>query len=275
MIQFRRFALAAAIFWTASLLPAQAGTGCTQRTIQPEEIRNAFNMAVRTRDYLERSGASLALVARAGADLSEHGLRYSHMGAVLRDHPSGRWTFVHLLNECGADTSGIYDEGLVNFYLDDLHAFEGLILIPTQELQDRLSAILASPRALQLHHPGYSMIARPTSTKYQNSNQWLLETIAMAQAPDGQVTTREQAQNYYVSRGYRADTVQIGDLQRLGAGITRANVRFDDHTTDEAANRRYEVVSVRSVGRYLDDARVIIDRAVITLDAPPRSPLKY
>ncbi len=274
-MQIAKIVFAAALLWTGLQFPAQAGGGCSQRAIQPTEIRNAFNMAAKTRDYLEQSGAKLALVARAGADLSEHGLRYTHMGAVLRDHPAGRWMFVHLLNECGADTSGIYDEGLVNFYLDDLFAFDGVILIPTLELQDRLTAILAGPRATQLHHPVYSMIARPTATKYQNSNQWLLETIAMAQAPEGSINTREQAQQYYVSRGYKADTVRIGDFQRLGAGFTRANVRFDDHTSEEAGNRRYEVASVRSVARYLETTQSIMARAVITLDGPPREPLKY
>jgi hypothetical protein len=274
-MQIGKIAIAAALLWAGASLPVQAGSGCTQRAIQSAEIRNAFNMAARTRDYLEQSGAKLALVARAGADLSEHGLRYTHMGAVLRDHPAGRWTFVHLLNECGADSSGIYDEGLVNFYLDDLFAFDGVVLIPTPELQERLSAILASPRATQMHHPLYSMIARPTATKYQNSNQWLLETIAMAQAPDGQVQTREQAQSYYVAHGYRADTVRIGDFQRFGAGLTRANVRFDDHSSEESGNRRYEVASVRSVARYLEATGAIVAKAVITLDNPPRAPLKY
>lgn len=265
----------AALLWAGAQFPALAGGGCTQRAIQVSEIRNAFHMATRTRDYLEQSGAKLALVARAGADLSEHGLRYTHMGAVLRDHPAGRWMFVHLLNECGADSSGIYDEGLVNFYLDDLFAFDGVVLIPTPELQDRLTAILASPRATQLHHPVYSMIARPTATKYQNSNQWLLETIAMAQAPEGTVLTREAAQKYYVANGYRADTVRISDFQRFGAGFTRANVRFDDHSSEESGNRRYEVASVRSLARYLETTNAIIAKAVITLDKPPSVPLKY
>jgi hypothetical protein len=266
--------LAAAILAGAAT-SALAGASCEQREIKAPELRSAINMAERTYKYLEQSGASLAIIARVGSDLSEHGLRYTHAGAVLRDHPAGKWMFVHLLNECGADTSGIYDEGLVNFYLDDLFAFEGVVLIPTPELQQRLTTILAGPRATQLHNPVYSMIARPTSTKYQNSNQWLLETIAMAQAPEGAIHTREQAQQYYASRGYVADTVRIGDFQRLGAGFTRANVRFDDHTAEESANRRYEVVSVRSLARYLETSGAVATKAVITLDKAPGAPLKY
>ncbi|WP_341704836.1 DUF2145 domain-containing protein [Ferrovibrio sp.] len=266
---------AAALLTITAAGTAEAGSGCTQRAIEPTELRQAFNMAARTRDYLEQSGAEVALVARVGADLSEHGLRYTHMGAVLRNHPAGRWMFVHLLNECGADTSGIYDEGLVNFYLDDLFAFEGVVLIPKPELQHRLTAILSGPRATQLHHPVYSMIARPTATKYQNSNQWLLETIAMAQAPEGAVHTRAQAQQYFAAHGYRADTVRIGDFQRLGAAFTRANVRFDDHSSDESGNRRYEVASVRSVARYLETTGSLTTAVVLGPEGPPKPAVKY
>lgn len=278
-VRFMRHAFAgicALVFVCCGLaFQAEAGGGCSQREIQAAEIRNAFNMAVRTRDYLEQSGAKLALVGRAGADLSEHGLRYTHMGAVLRDHPAGKWMFVHLLNDCGADSSKIYDEGMVNFFLDDLFAFDAVVVIPQPDVQERLSAILAGSRATQLHHPAYSMIARPTATKYQNSNQWLLETLAMAEASDGSIQNRQQAQQYFAARGYRADTVRIGDFQRFGAGFTRANVRFDDHTREEASSRRYEVVSVRSVVRYLETNNGIAAKAVITLDKPPQLPTQY
>lgn len=274
-MRFLPVATLSATLLFASFAPAYAGSACEQRAIQATELRSAVNMAERTYRYLEDSGAKLAIVARAGADLSEHGLRYTHAGAVLRDHPAGKWTFVHLLNECGADTSGIYDEGMVNFYLDDLFAFEGVVLIPTPALQERLATILSGPRATQLHYPRYSMIARPTSTKYQNSNQWLLESIAMAQAGEGAIHTREQAQKYYTANGYVPDTVRISDFQRLGAGFTRANVRFDDHTSEEAGNRRYEVVSVRSLARYMETTGAVVSKAVITLDKPPTAPLKY
>ncbi len=268
-------AFAAAIILFALSEPATAGGSCTQRQIGVTEIRNAFNIAARTRDYLEQSGAKLAIVSRVGSDISEQGLRYTHAGFVLRDHPKGRWLFVHLLNECGADSSNIYDEGLINFYLDDLFAFEGVIHIPHPELQDRLTVILSGPRAVQLHHSAYSMIAKPTATKYQNSNQWVLETLAMAQAPEGVVNTRAQAQQFYASHGYRADTVRVSDFQRFGAGLTRANVRFDDHTAEEASNRRYEVVTVRSVANYLETNKLVSAKAVITLDKPPQVPTRY
>lgn len=269
----------AALLWLGVTFPAAAGGACVEKPPTPEEVRNAFNMAVRLHDYVEKSGAKLALVARTGADLSEHGLRYSHMGALLRDHMAGRWLFVHLLNHCGRETSAIFDEGLANFFLDQPFLYEAAILIPTPELQDRLLPILAGPQAKQWHNPAYSMIARPTATKYQNSNQWLLELVALAQSqiqmPAGSVTNRAQAQAYFAARGFRADTIRISDFRRFGASIARANVRFDDHSAEEASNRRYEVVSVRSVARYLHATNAVIASVVISLDQPPRLPQAY
>ncbi len=270
-----KFAFLLGLLWAVQVAPAQAGAGCSEKALELTQIRNAFTMAARTRAYVEQSGASLVLVARVGTDLSEHGLRYSHLGALLRDHPAGPWVFVHLLNDCGTGNSAIYDEGLVNFYLDDPLVYEGVVLIPTPALQTRLASLFAGPAATAWHNPAYSMIARPTATKYQNSNQWLLELIAVAQAPDGSLTSREQAQRYFVQQGYRADTIRISDLRRFGAGIARANVRFDDHSAEESSNRRYEVASVRSVARYLEHTRALIDRAVITLDRPPQPPRDY
>lgn len=264
--------LLACLLWTAA---AQAGGGCSDRKITAEEVRNAVNMAVRTRDYLERSGADVAIVARVGSDLSKHGLRYSHIGAVLRDHPEGPWVFVHLLNECGADKSSIYDEGMVNFFLDDLFAYEALVAIPTPELQARLREILRGPDALAMHTSRYSMLAKPDSAKYQNSNQWVLDTAAMALAPNGKANSRQQAQSWLRSEGFEGDYIKVSALERAGAGLFRANVSFDDHTSEEASKGAYEAVTVRAVMRFLDRRRALVSKRVIPLEGNDREPLVY
>lgn len=229
---------------------ARAGSQCTERALKAEEFAKASAMAVKLRRALDESGAKVALVGRVGSDISAHGLRYTHVGFVQRDHPKGRWMFVHLLNECGSNRSGIYDEGLINFFLDDLFAYDAVVAIPTADLQDRLDAALSGPTVARIHSPNYSMIAYPFSTKYQNSNQWVLELLAAAQA-NGAVT-RQSVQDDLKRRGYTADKVGISAFKRLGAALFRANVRFDDHPEEESNTARYSVVSVRSVLRYLD-----------------------
>ena len=105
------------------------------------------------------------------------------------------------------------------------------------------------------------MIAYPFSTKYQNSNQWVLEFLAAAQA--GGAVTRESAQEYLKDGGYIPDLVWISGFKRFGASLFRANVRFDDHPDAESENGRYSFVSVRSILRYLDKSGGLKSRSEI------------
>ncbi len=270
----RPAALATAL-WLVLSPAAQAGSSCEQRAIGPSEIQQAMRMADRTRQFLDASGAKLALVGRVGSDLSPHGLRYTHAGAVLRDHPAGPWTFVHLLNECGADRSGIYDEGLVNFFLDDLFAFEAVVAVPSAAVQQRMIAALEGPTATALHQSAYSLIANPFSTRYQNSNQWLLEVLATALPSETTVKTRAQAQALLALRGFEPDEIRVGGLQRLGASLTRANVRFDDHDDTESAAGRYRAVTVRSLIRFLRQVDTVAQPMVIGLQGEPQPATRY
>jgi hypothetical protein len=230
--------------------PAGAGSPCSERALKQEAFAKASAMALKLRQALDQSGAKIAIVGRVGSDISEHGLRYTHAGIVQRDHRKGRWVFVHLLNECGANSSSIYDQGLINFFLDDLFAYDAVIAIPAQALQDRLDTALNGATVARLHNPKYSMIAYPFSTRYQNSNQWVLEILAAAQA--GGAVTREAAQKYLKDRGYTPDIIRISGFKRFGAALFRANVQFDDHPDSESENGRDSFVSVRSILRYLE-----------------------
>ncbi len=231
--------------------PALAGTQCSEKAPTAEMIAKAVEVATATYAALEHSGAETAILARVGADISQHGLRYTHAGFVLRDHPKGRWIVRHQLNICATDQSRIYDQGLLNFLLDDPLAYEVLVIIPTPSMQRRIGVTVQSPAALAMHHPNYSMIANPFSTMYQNSNQWMLELLAMARASDGMPSDRRQAQAVLRRTGYRPTQISISPFMALGASLFRANVRFDDHEQQERDNGRYNVASVRSIRDYL------------------------
>ncbi len=228
---------------------ALAGTACEAYRPDVTAYLGATQLALRSLAVLEDSGADLALVGRVGADLSRHGLKYSHMGIVFRRHPKGRWLFVHLLNQCGGDRSGLYDEGLLNFFMDDPHRLEAVIMIPSPSLQRKLARTLAKGAGHALHQPRYSMLAYPFSTTYQNSNQWVLELIAAAQSGGAD---RGLIQAHLRATGYQPDRVRLSALERLGAALTRANISFTDHPLSERLNGEYSVVTVSSVLRYLD-----------------------
>ena len=66
----------------AAALPmqAQAGRSCEQAKPTPAVIVKGMELAERTSQALDASGARVVFLARAGQDLGKYGLRYSHLG---------------------------------------------------------------------------------------------------------------------------------------------------------------------------------------------------
>ena len=230
---------------------AQAGTSCEQRSPDANVMQQALAMAYETQQKLESSGGEIALIARAGQNLSQYGVRYSHLGFVWRDHPKGAWRVVHELNECGTATSDIYDEGLGNFFLDDLWKMEGVILIPGEPMQQRLVSVLTSRQHLRLHDAHYNMVAYPFSTQYQSSNQWALEVIAVAESLEPPVKSRRQAQQWLELAGYQPTELKLDSITRLGARVSKANVAFDDHPSHLRWSDRIRTVTADSVFAFI------------------------
>ena len=240
------------LLWLLLILaaPAWAGRSCEPSTLSPQEWAAAAESALRVSAALEAENAEIALLARAGTDLSKHGLHYSHVGFVLRDHPQGRWTVIHLLNYCASDTSALFAEGLVNFFADDLASQDARIVWLQPEFAARLAEQLRSPQIHALHQPRYSLIARPGSRAYQNSTAWALELLASADY--GAALTRAQAQMHLRENGFEPDHVHIAYSKRVAGGLFAANLAFTDHPVATRLGGRYPVVTVRAILRHLE-----------------------
>jgi len=255
--------LAAVLALAAANGDARAGTACGETAPTPDTIATAGRAAQRTLVALQRTASDTVVIARVGADISRYGLRYTHAGIALRAPASGRWFVRHQLNHCGSDRSGLYDQGLLNFFLDDLHDFDALLLVPRPGLRRRLRAVAMSNAVFLMYQPAYSVIANPFATRYQNSNQWLLELLALAEAPPHSIGTRADAHRFLRNHGYRPSRVRISAWQRLGASLFRANVRFDDHSAEAQARGEYPVASVRSLESYLLRRDAVGQRIVV------------
>lgn len=214
-----------------------------------EKVVAASAAARRLERALEASGAEIAIIARVGSDLRRHGIVWTHAGIVWRDDPAARWQVTHLLNDCAGRYSRLYRQGLVNFFLDDPLVYDALVLVPGPATRTALAARLRSGVALTLHQPLYSAMSYPFATSYQNSNQFVLENLALAQIGDiggG----REAAIARLRATGYAPHVVRLTGFERIGAGM-KANVRFDDHPRDADQANRYSVVTVASVEAWL------------------------
>ncbi len=237
--------------------PALAGRTCEARAPTAATVERAMALALNTARALDATGAQVVVLARAGQDLRRHGLRYSHLGLAYRDTPAGdghgvpgTWRVAHKLNQCGSAQAALYRHGLAEFFLDDLFDFEAGVVVLAPDLQARLLPVLKDNRRLaRLHTPAYNMVAYPWSTRYQQSNQWAIETLAMAQDPAA--TNRERAQAWLKLQGYEPTTLRLGALTRLGARVSAANVAFDDHPDDKRFSDRIETVTVDSVFGWL------------------------
>jgi hypothetical protein len=250
-----------------------AGQACTEKRLSPDEVRAALTLALNVTQALDGAGAHVAIVARAGRDLSRHGLRYSHVAFAWRDHPRGAWTMVEELNRCGAADSALFDDGFGDFFLDDMFAYEAAIVVPSPEAQRKIGALLAAHVGGRLHEPRYNLVAYPWSTRYQNSNQWVLETLAAAWSDRG-VQDRAEAQAWLRSAGFHPATIHLTALERLGGELTRANVAFDDHPLDRRMAGQIDVVTAESVLEFVERVDPGAAKVVLSVDSPIAQPTR-
>ncbi len=241
-----------------AVAPAHAGRSCENRPLQARTVERGLTLAERTLKALDASGAQVVLLARAGQDLSKYGLRWSHLGFAYKQ-PDGNgghlWRVLHKLNHCGTQEAAIYRQGLGEFFLDDPWRLEAAWVVPTPEVQARLHALLLhEQRAIALHHRPYNLVSYPWSRKYQQSNQWVIETLAVAM--ESSVYSRERAQAWLQFQGYQPSVLIIRPLTRLGGRLGAANVAFDDHPSEKRYSDRIETVTVDSVFAWLQRAQL-------------------
>lgn len=231
----------------------EAGRPCNETRPTARSVERGLNLAEQTMNALNRSGHRVVLLARAGQDLSTYGLRYSHLGLAYQQadgNGGSAWRVLHKLNQCGTGDADIYRQGLGEFFLDNPWRYEAAYLAPAPEIQERLLALLADEhRAVRLHHRPYSIVSYAWGQRYQQSNQWAIETLAMAMGPA--IQTRAQAQGWLRAYGYEPSALKIGALTRLGGRVGSANVAFDDHPFEKRFSDSIETVTVDSVFEWL------------------------
>jgi hypothetical protein len=263
---------------------AEAGQACDTQPPDTYAMTRALGLAERVQQSLDASGAQLVIIARAGQDLTKYGLQWSHLAFAYRDDPApapmplltvaspvmgqisgqpvnavpahrGTWRIVHKLNQCGTADAAVFRQGLAEFFLDTPFRYEAAYLVPDPEVQAALMrTVVDDQRLVQWHTPAYSVVAYPWSTRYQQSNQWALETLAGSLDPAA--TTRERAQAWLHLHDYQPTVLRIDALTRLGARMTRANVAFDDHPNSKRFSDHIETVTVESVFAWLQREQI-------------------
>ena len=212
-----------------------------------------FGEVVKTE--LERSGASLALIARTGVDLARFGVRYSHAGISLKESQNTRWSVRQLYYGCDERRPGLYDQGLAGFLMGSEAppvGFVSVLLLPAAEAAQVERAALENPQALRLLGTTYSANAYPFDVRYQNCNQWLVELLAVAWGGlDGPEAPRAQAQAWLQRQAYEPTVFDVGSPALMWLGSFIAGLHSDDHPQEDLAQYRYRVSMPASIEAFV------------------------
>lgn len=258
-----------AVLGAMLLSVAVAGQNCSTQPADARVLSEASAAAERSFAALAQGPGDIALIARVGQDLSAHGLHYSHVGIVLREHPDGPWTVVHLLNECGTARSAVYAEGLLNFFLDGMHSYEAKIVWLKPQLARPLLQLMQGEAPVALHDPDYNVIARWNSARDQNSTAWVLALLGAALNPAGRHDPRASIAAT-AQDGFVPSTIRIAYGKRLLGGLFSANADFLDHPIAARLKGLYQVVTVQSIFAWLRNSGWITLEQVIGAPQPQR-----
>lgn len=283
---FRRLAAGLALACAASGAWAGLPTFCErERDISALEQDRVLRFAGVVKQELARSGARVALVSRAGVDLSRFDLLYSHAGIALRDNPGGPWAVRQLYYACDEARPYLFDQGVSGFALGADAPARGhisLLFLPDEEGALLERAALDKRLALALLAGRYSANAYAWGTRYQNCNQWVAELLASAWGNiPGDAGSRERAQAWLRANGYIPGPIRMPSHWLMFAGQFVPLVHVDDHPLDDLHALALQVSVPASIDAFVlervpgtqrveichDEQRIVVRRNGEKMDA--------
>jgi hypothetical protein len=212
------------------------------REITAAEQDRALRFAGAVKAELERSGTDVAVVSRAGLDLSRFGLLYSHAGIALKDNPGGAWAVRQLYYACDESRPRLFDQGMSGFVFGADTPGRGhvaLLFLPAADSTLLARAALDKRLALALLANEYSANAYAFATRYQNCNQWVAELIATAWGGlDDTHDLRERAQHWLAQRGYEPPAIELDSHWLMAAAPFVPLIHLDDHPQEDLQRLR-------------------------------------
>lgn len=205
---------------------------------------------------LERSGQTLALVARSGLALQRFDHRYSHAGVSLKASPNTPWSVRQLYYACDEQRPRIFDQGMSGFVLganDPAEGYVSIVLLPAEAASTLERAALDEIRAVQLLGATYSANAYAFGLRYQNCNQWLAELLASAWggAWTAADDARDQAQQWLKAEGYAPSVFDLGWRPLVWLAGLLPWLHTDDHPSEDLARAQFRVSMPQSLAAFV------------------------
>lgn len=233
---------------------------------EPTELNAAqqdtlFRFSAIIKAELERSGEQVALIARSGLDLGRFGQRYSHAGVSLRDSANAPWSVRQLYYDCDESRPRLFDQGMAGFVfgtVDPAAGYVSVVLLP-EAAASALSRVAHNDRlSLRLLGTTYSANAYAFGRQYQNCNQWVAETLAVAWGGLGGATVdgadlRADAQGWLQAQRYAPTVFDVGNPLWMGLAGLLPWLHTADHPLDDLRQQRFVVSMPSSIEAFVRD----------------------
>lgn len=254
-----RVLLLAAAVWCgaqgANAASTQSGFCDRAAPMSARQEDRLLRFAALVKQELDKSGDTVALIARSGVDLSRFGLRYSHAGVILKASDDAPWSVRQLYYACDEQRPRLYDQGLSGFLFgtdDPVVGYVSIVLLDGPEAAALERAALDKPLALRLLAASYSANAYPFSLTYQNCNQWVAELLATAWgALDDAPDLRERAQRWLAKSGYEPTAIDVGSHWLAAAAPLFPFIHFDDHPQEDLYVLRVRTSLPRAIEAFV------------------------
>jgi hypothetical protein len=255
----RAFAQAGTLFGlllTTGWSQASQLAGCEEPSpLTASQNDRLIRFAALVKAELQASDHAVAVIARSGLKLDFFDQRYSHAGLSLKGSSNSPWSVRQLYYACDEARPKVFDQGLTGFVLgvnDPDQSYVSLLLLPQAEGQALAQVALNNQRALELLGSNYSANAYAFGLRYQNCNQWVMETLAVAWGgllPSDDL--RQRSQDWLRQRAYEPTRFELKAPPVMWLSRLIPWVHHDDHPSTDLAQYVFRVSMPASIETFV------------------------
>lgn len=209
---------------------SSAASQCGSEKFGETPIRD---FSQRINDRLDRGKVNVAIIARSGrprADLPK-GISYTHVAFAVFEPvrtPDGAVAYTYTVynlyqGDQGRDDRSYLAQDFTYDFVAGIMESDIAVCVPTDELQQRLLAVIRSPTYAALHNPDYNLLTNPWVDRYDNCVTHTLKVCIAAI-----YETDDRARIYRNVHAYFQPTrVRLGPIKSLGSNFVTGLSRKD------------------------------------------------
>jgi hypothetical protein len=220
--------VSALIVAAQAFLTVSAGAGgseasnCGSEKYGEAPIRS---FAQRINDRLDEEKVNVAIIARTGRPRAElpEGIRYTHVALTVFEPvqtPDGTVAYTYTVynlyqgDEGRNDRSYLSQDFTYDFVSGVMEA-DVAVCVPTEELQQRLLAVIRSPTYQTVHNPDYNLLTNPWVDRYDNCVTHMVKVcFAAIYQTDDRSRIYENMRSYF-----QPARIRLGLFKSIGSGF--------------------------------------------------------